>query len=204
MGTIRSFIAIEITDGIRRGLAELQQDLAAHVPSRAVRWVDPENIHLTLKFLGDADTAAIDPISIRLEEVAATFEPFTVQLGELGCFPNPRRPRVIWVGVNADPEADGGDIGQQPLPGLQRRLERGLEELGWPAEKRRFHPHLTLGRVKDSRAVVAARFPWGRKRVSGQQSVEALCLFQSDLRPSGAVYTILKRARLAGPDDLRA
>ncbi len=204
MGTIRCFIAIEITDSVRRSLAELQEDLAAQVPRRAVRWVDPENIHLTLKFLGDTDATAIEGIGKRLEVAAASFEPFAVQLGELGCFPNPRRPRVIWVGVNANPVTDSGDIGQQPLPGLQRRLERGLVELGWPAEKRRFHPHLTLGRVRDSKAVVAARLPWGHKRVRGQQSVEALCLFQSDLRPSGAVYTVLKRARLASPADMQA
>ncbi len=194
MKSIRAFIAIEIAAGIRRDLAELQEELAGYAPGRAVRWVKPGNIHLTLKFLGDTEPEAIDRISSRLVETAASFEPFGLRLGKLGCFPNPRRPRVIWVSVEG--EAENKD--DEPLMRLQQLLEQGLVDLGVPAEKRRFHPHLTLGRVKDSRAVIEARLPWRSQRATGQQQVGEICLIQSELRPAGAVYTVLKRARLTG------
>lgn len=190
MRSIRSFIAIEIAADVRQRLAELQEELAKDLAGRAVRWVEPGNIHLTLKFLGDTEIGTIGRIESCLEEIAAGFEPFGVQLGKLGCFPNPRRPRVIWVGVE-------GDI--DPLLLLQQEVEQGLSELGWPADERRFHPHLTLGRVKDFRGVVEARFPWGRQPVTGQQQVSEVCLIESDLQPTGAVYTVLKRACLTGP-----
>ncbi|MGD8855981.1 MAG: RNA 2',3'-cyclic phosphodiesterase [Chloroflexota bacterium] len=189
MKTIRSFIAIEIAADVRRSLAELQEELVNTVPIGAVRWVAPGNIHLTLKFLGDTEMSAVGPIESRLEEMAASFEPFEVRLGKVGCFPNPRRPRVIWVGIEGDLDL---------LMRLQQEVEQSLSELGWPAEKRRFHPHLTLGRVKDSRQVIEARMPWGRQRVTGQQRVTEVCLIESDLQPTGAVYTVLKRASLAG------
>jgi 2'-5' RNA ligase len=188
MKTIRSFIAIEVASNVGQGLAELQEELARDVPGRAVRWVEPGNIHLTLKFLGDTETSSIGAIESRLEEVASGFGPFEIRLGKLGCFPNPRRPRVVWVGIEGNLE---------PLLGLQQAVEQSLAELGWPPESRRFHPHLTLGRVKDSRQVIEARLPWGRQRADGQQYVNEVCLIESDLRPTGAVYSVLKRANLA-------
>jgi 2'-5' RNA ligase len=192
MRTIRTFIAIEMAPDVRQGLATLQEELVRNVPGRAVRWVEPDSIHLTLKFLGDTESGAVGQIGDRLEALAAANEPFQMRLGKLGCFPNPRRPRVIWVGVESDAVEGGG-----PLIRLQRAVEENLEELGWPAEKRRFHPHLTLGRVKESEQVVQARLPWGLQRVQGQQQATEICLIESDLRPTGAVYTVLRRATLA-------
>jgi 2'-5' RNA ligase len=188
MKTIRSFIAIEVASNVGQSLGELQEELARDVPGRAVRWVEPGNIHLTLKFLGDTETSAVGAIKSRLEEVASGFGPFEIRLGKLGCFPNPRRPRVVWVGIEGDLE---------PLLGLQQAVEQSLAELGWPPESRRFHPHLTLGRVKDSRQVIEARLPWGRQPADGQQHVTEVCLIESDLQPTGAVYTVLKRVSLA-------
>lgn len=188
MSTVRCFIAIELTDDLQRCLAGVQDELARGVPDRAVRWVTPDNVHLTLKFLGDTDTAALGRIGDRLEDVASRFAPFEFTLGKLGCFPNARKPRVIWVGVE-------GELG--PLSELQQQVESVLAELGWTAENRRYHPHLTLGRVKDTRVVVEARYPWGKTQATGQQTVGEICLVKSDLQPTGAVYTVLRRARLA-------
>jgi len=194
MKSVRCFIAIEFSAEIKQQLSELKESLAESVPDGAVRWVKPANIHLTLKFLGDTDVAKVDLVGEQLEETATVHLPLVIQLGRLGCFPNPRKPRVVWVGV------DGGST----LQDIQGAVEDSLVPLGWPAESRKYHPHLTLGRVKNQQQVVTARYPWGEQRVTGRQQVDELCLIESDLRPSGPVYTVRRRAKLGGelPDNL--
>jgi 2'-5' RNA ligase len=191
MKMIRCFIAIEMAAEVRQALATLQDSLIRDVERGAVRWVGPDNIHLTLKFLGDTEPAAVKQLGDVLQRLARKIEPFRFHLGKLGCFPNPRRPRVIWVGIEGDLE---------PLLGLQRAIENDLGALGWPAEERRFQPHLTLGRVKDSRQVVAAGYPWGRVQGAAEQRVTEVLLIESVLRPAGAQYTVLTRSGLGEPD----
>ena len=189
---IRTFIAIELPDPLKASLVELQEELKERVPYRSVRWVQPQGIHLTLKFLGQTPVDQIERIAEALRSACAPLSSFTYTVGGLGCFPNLRRPRVVWVGV------------QEPtgtLSGLQRAIEDACEEFGFRRERRGFHPHLTLGRLRD-------RVSTGERRAVGEvvQTTEAaslstlaaegISLIRSDLLPTGAVYTTLREIEL--------
>lgn len=180
MSAVRCFIAIEIDAAARQALARVSDYLSAQIDPGSVRWVKPAGIHLTLRFLGDIESTAIPRIGGRLDHVASEFTSFELSLAELGCFPNSRKPRVIWLGV-------GGQV--ERLMALQRAVENGLAEMGWEREGRRYHPHLTLGRVKHARSVIAASLPWGQELARDNFRAAKVCLVQSDLRPDGAVYT---------------
>lgn len=192
MTTVRTFIAIELDAGLKAGLALAQERLHERVPPRSVRWVRPEAIHLTLKFLGDTPIERLDEIKAALGQATAESQPFGIDVGGLGCFPNLRRPRVVWIGL------------QEPtgmLVRLRDSLENLVASLGFPAEKRPFHPHLTLGRVQryvsksDVREIgeVVSTSAFGK---IGEISVSSVSYIKSDLLPSGAVYTTLSEAQL--------
>jgi 2'-5' RNA ligase len=192
MDTVRAFIAIELNPTILQALSDLQASLRQDVPPKLVRWVRPQGIHLTLKFLGDVPRTKVDSIAEAMRAVCARHAPFSFAVGGMGCFPNPRRPRVVWVGVD---EPSG------VLARLQRDVDRAISPLGFPAEKRRFHPHLTLGRVKGRNpdAVAALGEYVSRAQVKvGEMRAEAVHLMRSELQPGGAVYTELAAASLAG------
>jgi 2'-5' RNA ligase len=192
MDTVRAFIAIELTPEILKALGDLQDRLKQDVPPKLVRWVRPQGIHLTLKFLGDVPRTKVDVIAEALRDACAPHAPFSFSVGRMGCFPNPYRPRVVWVGVD---EPSGA------LARLQRDVERAIGPLGFPPEKRRFSPHLTLGRVKGgSRDAVAALGEYvSRATVRvGEQQAAAVHLMRSELLPGGAVYTELAVAALSG------
>jgi 2'-5' RNA ligase len=187
MAGTRSFVAIELPDDARAALADLQRDLKAQAPPKAVRWTRPESIHLTLQFLGDVAPNQVEAIADALREVCADRTPFTFQLREVGVFPNPNRPRVVWAGI-AEPSG--------ALAALQKQVSQALATLGFEPEKREFTPHLTLGRAaRDARRQELAelgdlitRFDIG---AFGQVFVDHVTLMKSDLKPSGAVYTPL-------------
>ncbi|MCH8225238.1 MAG: RNA 2',3'-cyclic phosphodiesterase [Chloroflexi bacterium] len=183
---IRTFIAIHLSQDARRRLTETIRWMGSEVPS-GVRWVDPEGIHLTLKFLGDIEPALVEDVLRAMEQAASGTVPFQVHLNGLGVFPNLRRPRVLWAGVGGDMDALGA---------LQEKVEAAMEGLAFPRERRAFSPHLTLGRVRDTISAVA------RQRVGGLVSqgsldgadpwpVNAVHLMRSNLTPDGAVYTSL-------------
>jgi 2'-5' RNA ligase len=196
MSTYRTFIAVELDDELRDNLGRLQDRLRGQLAPRSVRWVRPGGIHLTLKFLGDTPIAKLDAIQAAVARAAATVGPFSFTVGGLGCFPNTRRPRVVWVGL------------QEPSGTLARlwdAVEAHVAPLGFPTEKRPFRPHLTLGRVqrrasksevREIGQVVAA----SDIGTIDQMAVEVLSFIKSDLRPSGAVYTTLLEARLGGDE----
>ena len=142
METIRAFIAVPLPRSLLDQLAALQHQLGEQASPRSVRWVRAEGIHLTLKFLGDTSTERLPDIKQALAAVARHAPTCTFTVEGLGCFPNPRRPRVVWVGV------------QEPtgwLEVLQDAIEEAMTHFGYSREKRGFKPHLTLGRV-DRRA----------------------------------------------------
>ena len=183
---IRTFIAIHLSQDARRRLTETIRWMVSEVPS-GVRWVDPEGIHLTLKFLGDIEPALVEDVLRAMEQAASGTLPFQVHLNGLGVFPNLRRPRVLWAGVGGDMDALGA---------LQEKVEAAMEGLAFPRERRAFNPHLTLGRVRDTISAMA------RQRVGGMVSqgsldgadpwpVNAVHLMRSNLTPDGAVYTSL-------------
>ncbi|MGD2050354.1 MAG: RNA 2',3'-cyclic phosphodiesterase [Chloroflexota bacterium] len=189
MSTIRAFVAIDLTEAVRKELAWIINDLKRNVPAKSVRWVRPENIHLTLKFLGDTKIDSLDHISSGLDRVGEGKPPLNLTLDTLGCFPNPRRPRVVWVGISGDVDT---------LQSLQKMIDQMLNSLGWDLEKREFHPHLTIGRIKNSKKVVDSRLPWGSPMKPLTFPVDSLALYESILKPSGAVYTVRHVSQLLG------
>ncbi len=188
----RLFIAIDLPAPIVSYLSEIQDWLKSRAPGRAIHWVDPGSIHLTLKFLGDVPVAYRTSIQDKLEEAVKGHAPFDLAAGEIGCFPAPHRPRVVWTGVHHELAA---------LQALREAIEAHIAPLGYPTENRPFHPHLTLGRVRRDVGRSAAqeiekllrenkfteRRPW---------TVSQVTLFRSELTPSGAIYTPLFYAPL--------
>ena len=194
-GTVRVFVAIDLPDpakeALRQAVADLQENL-----QQGIRWVRPEGIHLTLKFLGDVSTARVGNIQEAMERAAREFGPvdFRLALSGLGVFPNPREPRVLWAGVS-------GDLGA--LEQFQVLVDGCLEDAGFDRERRPFRPHLTLGRVRDQVA------PAERRRIGqvAQQAspprgvewqVREIHLIRSKLTPGGAIYDSIGCAPLTG------
>ena len=194
LAMVRTFVAIELDDVLCDALTHVQERLRHSEGGRAGRWVNPKGIHLTLKFLGDVPATMLDQVRQAVERACQGVAPFTLTLGGLGCFPNVRRPRVVWVGVR---DAAGC------LAPLQRAVEGELEHLGFPREQRGFQPHLTLARVKEGAAVdeVAALGKMvAESPVSdlASMTVNAVSVMKSDLHPEGAIYTELCRIPLSG------
>ncbi len=192
METIRAFIAIPLPHSLLEKLAALQRQLEKQVPSRSVRWVRLDGIHLTLKFLGDTLTEKLPEIERALAAVAQHAPACTFTVGELGCFPNPRRPRVVWVGV------------QEPT-GRMAALQDGIEEVmapfGYPPEGRGFTPHLTLGRVRrrtprSDVAQVGEAVTATRVGTLEEVPADHFALIRSVLKPTGAEYTTLAEFKL--------
>jgi 2'-5' RNA ligase len=192
MEQIRAFVAIELPEDLRRELDRVQGSLKGTGVADHVRWVKPGGIHLTMKFLGDVPASTITEIVHAVTQGSEGVKPFTISFSGLGCFPSSSRPSVIWVGVE-------GDTGT--LMRLQTAVEDSLSVLGYAAEKRRYTPHLTLGRV--ARDVAASE----RRRLGdmigehivgslGEIQVCDVCLVKSELSPSGARYTRLAAVTL--------
>lgn len=178
MISIRAFIAIRLPALVERALGETAQKLAGRTPRGAVRWVRPEQIHLTLRFLGDTPVAQLPAIGAAMDAVAAGASPMALRLSGVGCFPNARRPRVIWVGLSGD---------EARLAALKAALDERLAALGFPPDDKPFRAHLTLGRVKDERS--AAGIDWAIDVPPLELPAEAIHLIESQLRPDGPVYT---------------
>jgi 2'-5' RNA ligase len=184
---LRTFIAVPLSEEVIRQLENLERQLKRTTPDRAVSWVKPTHIHVTLSFLGDVLIDRIEPIKRALTVVARHVQPFEYQAGGLGAFPNATRPRVLWVGVQ-DPTSW--------LHLLQEAVAEALSNIGFERESRPFSPHLTLGRVRRNASreeVQALGKVLSQTHVDtlGSVSVEALIFFKSELKPSGAVYTPL-------------
>ncbi len=195
MSVLRSFIAIELPAALQNAIDQACLPLRQALDSTFIRWVPPQNLHLTLKFLGDISPANLDLLQQMLKTEAEQHSPFVVEIGGLGSFPNPKRARVIWVGIQA-PSA---------LMTLQRSIEMAAARLGYPPEERGFSPHLTVGRVgqhagpADQQKIRALLEKTTIGKI-GQARVTSVCLFRSDLKPTGAVYTPLFEAPLKGRD----
>ena len=194
MTTLRTFIAIELDRAIKDDLGRLQDRLRSQLAPGCVRWVRPEGMHLTLKFLGDTPLDKVEEVKVALAQAAAEVRPFTFTMAALGCFPNTRRPRVVWVGLQ---EVTGA------LVRLRDVVEAQVAPLGFPTERRPFKPHLTLGRVqrrasksevREIGEVVAASVAG----IGSEMTVQEVRYIKSDLQPSGAVYTTLLAAKLKG------
>lgn len=180
---MRTFIAIDLDESLKRALEMFAGELKNL--TRSIRWVGSTGMHLTLKFLGEISEADAARVSTALEGTAARHGVFTLVLEGTGTFPPGRRAlRVLWAGAIPVP----------PLLSLQEDIEREMASLGFEREKRPFHPHLTLGRVKSASGLDALVQEIGQQqnRKFGEMSVQKFIFFQSTLKPSGAEYTVLK------------
>ena len=187
--TIRTFIAFELSEKTILSIRRIQEGLKAF--KFKIRWVEPENIHLTLKFLGNIHASAIEQITSSLFEAVRGFDPIPLTVRGVGSFPGIRRPRVVWLGL-------GGE--KNILSKLQIRVESEMEKLGYPRERRPFKGHLTLGRVKSK--VDPKRFSKALINHSNVESetflADTIILFKSELKPDGAVYNRLADVPLNG------
>jgi RNA 2',3'-cyclic 3'-phosphodiesterase len=188
---LRVFIAIELPEEIKSELVKLIESLKKPRFS-FVRWVNPHSIHLTLKFLGNVNPGKVTEISNVIESAANKFRKFQVEISGLGFFPNPRRPRVFWIGV-------GGDMAS--LIGLQKDIDSGTEKLGFPGEKRQFSPHLTLARINEGCTPGdLSDFVGNVEQHNFSRSLHidagSVSLMRSELLRTGARYTRLFEARL--------
>ncbi len=186
---IRSFVAILLPEDVRAGLGGEIERLRPG--ARGVGWVAPDNLHVTLKFLGGVDPERLERVAAALAGTAAGGAPFDLALRGLGAFPSPTRPRVIWAGVAGDsPE----------LATLASGVEAALAVLGFVPEGRPFSAHVTLGRVREPRRdpALAAALDAAAGRELGRFRVERVALMRSDLSPRGARYTVLESWALGG------
>ena len=188
MARIRTFIAVDISKAIRDRVVALQETLAR--ASSEVKWVEPENLHVTLLFLGEVDAREVPDVCRVVADGCRDQAPFAMSVERVGCFGNPRRPRTLWVGVGA---------GTQELCALHDTLEPPLLELGcYRREERKYTPHITLGRVKSDRPSdkLAAALHTHAGWKGGETLVRELLVMSSVLTPKGPEYTVLSRARL--------
>jgi len=185
---LRAFIAIKLSDELRGHIGEVQAELKRRAFGRdGLGWVRPEGIHLTLRFLGDIAEEQVEALGALLRDVVAGMMPFVLEARGIGAFPNPRAPRVIWLGLQGTPEA------MASLHRMHARVEEGVAGLGFPRESRAFTAHLTLARVRDrhSGAALAKVLEANRDRAVGSFTAASVGLIKSELRPAGAVYTTL-------------
>jgi len=186
--TVRTFVAVEISSAVR----DCAEELIGEFRSAAVdvKWVETHNLHLTLKFLGDVPSREIARVCEAVGQGAAEVEPFELEILGAGAFPNTKRPRTLWLGVGR---------GRQEMVALHDQVEKPLGELGFRPEHRRFHPHLTIGRVRRGGPGLAqlgrlldeyAEFDIGRFKVA------EVVVFSSQLDRAGPTYEALSRARL--------
>lgn len=191
MEEIRCFVAIELPREVKSGLSRIQAKLKS-VEDFPVKWVDPDSIHLTLKFLGNVKPEMTTQITELVREASLGFSPFQLEIKGLGVFPNPRRVQVIWVGVSGDVEK---------LLKLQKAVESNLTRLGFVPEARAFTPHLTLGRVRE-RASSAERERLGELvaktnfEAGGAFLVSSISLMRSQLTREGPIYSQISSVQL--------
>lgn len=194
LNTLRAFIAVDLSSEVRQQLDALSGRLR-HLPGQeGIRFVAASGIHLTLKFLGEISPEVAASVHDVLDDAARDGAAFSVRVRGVGCFPSDRQPRVLWVGL---------EDSRGRLKPLQRAVEEGCARLKLPTEDRPFSPHLTLGRVRREAGAEAGAFV--RSVLESEQSldlgdmpVDAVHLFRSELRPSGAVYARLHSAALGG------
>jgi 2'-5' RNA ligase len=193
MAVLRTFVALEMPLAIENQLSNVIRTLKDDLKEIPVRWVAVENIHLTLKFIGETSEESVQQVFSLVEQSAKTVNPFELQLKGFGVFPDTRRPLVLWVGVSAP----------ENLATLQQKIESGLAHLGYAVEDRPFNPHLTIARVRrgtgapDARRIMAAMD--AHKTITSEPVlINSVTLFQSILNRSGSVYNRLFSAPLIG------
>jgi len=185
---IRAFIALPLEPVLAAQIEKVQQHLNS--PGGAVRWVNPEQLHLTLQFLGNVATDRLEGLTTALHGACARTAPFRLALEGAGCFPNTSNPRVVWIGIQGELE---------PLRKLRERIAQETKNFGDHSEERAFQPHLTIGRVKSSGAEgrkVGQTIACAKVPKLGDWDIQQVLLVQSALSPNGVRYTTLAAVAL--------
>ena len=190
---IRAFVAIPLAETVIAELGSVQRGLQKRVAPETVRWVRPNQIHLTLSFLGQVQTDQVAALESALHPIATDSVPFPLHLEKPGCFPDFKRPRIVWVGL-------GGNL--ELLLGLQRRIQQASAGLGEHQEERPFQPHLTIGRIKNAPPKEAQRLGDRVQETvlapATEWTVRQFDLMRSDLSPQGPTYHIVASFPLIG------
>jgi RNA 2',3'-cyclic 3'-phosphodiesterase len=181
MAFLRTFIALPTSSEAQGTIARIQASLKES--QAGVKWESQDKFHITMVFLGNVEQSKLELLSTALARSVQQFQPFTISYASLGAFPNIHTPRIIWIGIRNNPV----------VLDLQATVQRICEEFSFPKEDRAFHPHITLGRVKESRNL--SRLTEAIKTITFEP-IETRCsnllLMKSELHPSGSLYTILK------------
>ncbi|HWQ04911.1 MAG TPA: RNA 2',3'-cyclic phosphodiesterase [Longilinea sp.] len=190
MTAIRSFIALDLDASVQSKLGNAIRMLSP-AAGKNIRWVPENNIHITLKFLGDTSPENLEILKNIVTAEASHVHPFVVKIGNLGAFPSIRKTRVVWIGLDAPPE----------LHTLQHAIDIETNRLGYPSEDRPFSPHLTLGRISQHALPEEIRrigdfLATSQIKVDAVASIRTVVLFRSNLLPGGPVYTPLYIANL--------
>lgn len=187
---IRTFLAVPLEAALRRRVQALVAPWAA-VPGD-VKWVETENLHLTLKFLGDVDARDLPEVCRVAGQAVAELAPFPFEIHGAGAFPNLQRPRTFWLGARQ---------GREAMVTVADRLDEALRKLGFPRESRRFEPHLTIGRLRQGGRTSPELLALLQQQTDveiGTMEVSEAIVFSSDLRPTGPVYSVMARLPLTG------
>ncbi|UCG78996.1 MAG: RNA 2',3'-cyclic phosphodiesterase [Nitrospirota bacterium] len=184
--SIRSFIAIELSDEIKNGLSE--PILSLGKSGADIKWVVPANLHITLKFLGNIKEDQIEDISTIISRISADHMDFDFSITGTGTFPEGKRPRIIWAGIKD----------HEKIHGVYRDIEAELEIMGFKPENRPFRPHITIGRVRSQRGIdnLMEELVKYRHMDFGKQTAEEIHLMKSILKPGGAEYNKIFSAQL--------
>jgi len=177
--TVRTFICIEIPDSIKSRIGKLQE--ALRQIDAQISWTKPSNIHLTLKFLGGVAAPRLELVKKAVERASKGINPIEIEVSGTGCFPSPHSPRVLWVGIADVPEE---------LQRLYANLENELSQIGFEREKRKFSPHLTIGRVRTPKnASSVADSLISSSFASERFLAKEVIVMRSDMKPTGSIYT---------------
>ncbi len=182
---MRLFIAISLEDKIKKAISSIRKKLKIDVLKP--KWVDSKNCHITLKFLGEVEKERLQEILNILKDEALKCKPFSISFGEIGAFPKPDYPRVVWIGI---------EMGYDSLLPIVNYLENEFERIGFPKEKRPFSAHLTLARIRNPQKT-SLLFPYLSKRfIPSEMEVKSIELIESKLTPGGSIYTTVESFQL--------
>ncbi len=185
MSHIRTFIAFHLPPDVRKLLGNAVAELNRQILNRSIRWVKPELMHITLRFLGDTAETSLPALYDTLDSLAKQHNTLEFELDTLGCFPNCKRPHVVWAGLR-------GDL--KRVSTLKQALDAALQNLGWQPENRPFRPHITIGRVKNK--LQLQKLIGNIKLKPLPIQVSKIHLIESNLTPQGPIYTTRHSSQL--------
>jgi 2'-5' RNA ligase len=190
VASIRTFIAVDLSPGVRAKAAQLIRKLSFFDDDVQINWVEPQNMHITLKFLGDVPDYDVPQAIRQVQAAAEGFGEFTIRCGGAGAFPSIDKPRTVWLGLT-----EGAD----ELEELKDRLDDSLAKMRFPRENRRFAPHVTLGRIRrggPALAELTKRLRDNEDAPGGESAVDELVVYSSELTKQGPVYVPMSRVPL--------